>query len=403
MNKPQYAVKFLKSIDAITPSDWNDLVDSHYPFLQHEFLAALEQSGSVTLDTGWQPQHLIIHNEQQELIACMPLYLKTHSWGEYVFDWAWADAYQRHGLHYYPKLVSAIPFTPATGSRICISPLINREEILELIIQSVIDLATQRQCSGWHILFPETELSQVLANQHSSQSSSKKPQVSWPPPSLPQRVATQFHWFNRDYNCFDDFLALMTSRKRKNIAKERRKVSQQNISHLNKTGTEITKADWELFYQYYHMTYLKRSGRQGYLSQEFFTSIGETLPESVMMSIAYLEREGEQKPIAAALYFKDNSTLYGRYWGCLEEYEFLHFETCYYQGIDYCIQHKLDRFDAGAQGEHKIQRGFEPIETYSNHWIQHEGFQQAIGDFLTEEKKGNDTYINQCQESLPFK
>lgn len=317
----------------------------------------------------------------------MPLFIKSHSYGEYVFDWSWAEAYQRHGMNYYPKLVNACPFTPATGPRWAIHSSYSEDDVLAFMSQTIIQEANNINASSCHSLFSSAEKSALLT-QHTWQ----------------QRIGYQYHWFNRDYNNFDDFLSTMTSRKRKNIKKEREKVIQQNIIIDVKSGAEIKAQDWHDFHIFYQLTYIKLSGHAGYLSAEFFPLLAQTMCDNVVMVQASVINEDKQKDtVAAALYFKDNHTLYGRYWGCRENFDSLHFEVCYYQGIEYAIKHKLQRVDPGAQGEHKIQRGFTPIKTYSNHWIAHDEFSHAIQEFLQVEEKEVEAYIKKASELLPFK
>lgn len=372
---------FLASLQQIPASAWNALCPADYPFIRHEFLAALETSHCASAAQGWQPQHLIVE-EKGQLIAALPLYLKSHSYGEYVFDWAWADAYQRNGLAYYPKLLSAIPFTPCSGPRLLVADEHRRHELVGLMVDAVKTRAQELQASGWHCLFSSEALSTDLTHA-----------------ATVQRIGCQFHWLNRGYRNWDDFVAAMNSRKRKNINKERRSVEQQGIVFLIKEGSYIHSDDWALFYQLYCNTYLKRSGHTGYLTEAFFKLLGEHAGQAVVMIIA----QHQQRSIAAALYFKDARTLYGRYWGCVEEYDFLHFETCYYQGIEYAIAQGLQRFDGGAQGEHKIQRGFEPMITYSNHWLARDDFQQAIADFTAREAPAILAYQEDAKQYLPFK
>jgi len=372
---------FLEGLHEITAVRWNALCPPDYPFVRHEFLSALELSKSVSIAQGWQPQHLIVE-ENGELIAAIPLYIKTHSYGEYVFDWAWADAYKRYGLSYYPKLISAIPFTPCTGTRVLIADVNRYSELLSIMVAAIKTRAHELQASSWHCLFPSEEVSNQLITSETT-----------------QRIGCQFHWFNHNYHHWDDFVATMNSRKRKNINKERRSVYEQGIQFVVKESNNITSSDWALFYTLYCNTYLKRSGHTGYLTQTFFRLLSEHCCDSVVMIIA----QHNETTIAASLYFKDATTLYGRYWGCVEEYDFLHFETCYYQGIEYAIKHGLQRFDGGAQGEHKIQRGFEPIITYSNHWLARDDFQQAIADFTAQEAKAIHLYQQDAKQHLPFK
>jgi predicted N-acyltransferase len=379
-------IRFIKSIHEIEAAQWNRLCPSDYPFARHEFLAALEDTSCTTAETGWQAQHLVVSQDGQ-VIAAMPGFVKTHSYGEYVFDWAWADAYRRYGFSYYPKWINAIPFTPCSGPRLLCAAEQQSAELIAHIARSLTGFCTDYKLSSWHCLFPDTHLSDQLRNH-----------------PIPQRLGCQFHWFNRDYKNFDDFLAQMNSRKRKNIAKERRQVQEQGFSFEVKEGSEINAFDWELFYALYRNTYLKRSGHNGYLSEAFFQQLGASMSENlVMISARKMSGNEQEEIIAAALFLRDSSTLYGRYWGCFEEYQFLHFETCYYQGIDYAIANQLQRFDGGAQGEHKIARGFEPVITYSNHWIQQPGFRDAINNFLQEEAVQISDYAAHARQSLPFK
>ena len=381
----QYHLHFIKSIKVLDSVIWNQLTGESYPFLRYEFLLALEETQCTTADSGWQPFHLIVESQQagqdNKVIALMPLYLKTNSTGEYVFDWSWADAYQQHGIQYYPKLVSAIPFTPSAGPRICVDAQYDHAEITSLIANWIPQQARELNLSSWHMLFPDKALSDTLQEQN-----------------IQQRTACQYQWFNHNFNDFDAFLETFSSRKRKNIKKERVKIKDMGIEFKILEGHEITSEQWQHFYTFYQNTYFIR-GRQPYLSKEFFVQLGQTMPDSLLLVMAIKD----DKDIAAALSFKGADTFYGRYWGCSEEYQFLHFETCYYQGIEYCIKHDLKRFDSGAQGEHKIQRGFEPVLTYSNHWIAHPQFSQAIANFLDEEAGYIKNYIAQVRATLPFK
>lgn len=378
-----FQFQFHHSIAEIGQETWQRLADPDYPFIRYEFLDALEQSGSVCRKTGWQPLHLLVLFEEKP-VATMPLYLKNHSYGEYVFDWAWADAYHRHGMEYYPKLVSAIPFTPAIGPRLSIDTKLTRNQRAELehqLPRALQQFCEQTDASGWHGLFLSENDKSIFTDC-----------------DFKQRLGTQYHWFNQDYCDFDHFLASFNSRKRKNLRKERQKIQHQGISHQFYEGLDISDLLLQQFYHFYQMTYLKR-GRKGYLTQEFFTLLRDTMPENMLLCVAYA---GDQA-VAAALSLRSNNTLYGRYWGCLEEYNLLHFETCYYQGIEYCIKHKLQRFDPGAQGEHKIQRGFRPIETWSCHWIAEDGFRAAIEHYLKEEEHLVREDIAGLSQLLPFK
>ncbi|MCP8686940.1 GNAT family N-acetyltransferase [Marinobacterium sedimentorum] len=371
-------LKIHTDISAIGPDTWNRLCGSDYPFLRYEFLAALEHSNSVSPQTGWQPLHIAVE-QNGETIAVMPLYLKTHSYGEYVFDWSWADAYQRHGLDYYPKLVTAIPFTPAAGPRIGSSQ--PTETLMPALLDAIRQLAERFGASSWHGLFVEPALRQCLEAS-----------------GLTLRLGTQYHWFNADFRSFDHFMEKFASRKRKNIRRERQKVLDQQISLRRIEGTDLSPELLDVFYAFYQNTYLKR-GRTGYLTPEFFQLLHRNMPEQLLLVLA--EKDGQ--PVAGALSLKSSSTLYGRYWGCLDDYDSLHFETCYYQGIEYCIGQGLARFDPGAQGEHKIQRGFQPIETWSGHWVKHPGFADAINKAMGTERDAMRAQIQELTTWLPFR
>ncbi|MFT4926976.1 MAG: putative N-acyltransferase [Phenylobacterium sp.] len=386
----QYDARFIASIHEIEAEQWQALFDEDYPFTRHEFLATLEDSDCTNGKTGWLTQHLLIYCDDV-LVAAMPCYIKTHSYGEYIFDWSWADAYHKHGIEYYPKIVCAIPYTPATGARLGLhSEFAAQTPAIILCVNAALaHLAQKIGASNWQCLFPEKTFSDQLTAH------------SWL-----QRIDTQFHWFNRDYQHFDDFLCQFNSRKRKNVVKERRQVSNSDVTLAVVEGADITPAIWQRFYLFYQLTYQKRSRNMGYLNQAFFESLSQVLPQQVMMVVARNQNEEKDENgeiVAAALYFKSADTLYGRYWGCLEEQQFLHFECCYYQGIEYCIKHQLSRFDAGAQGEHKIQRGFEPVTTYANYHVLHPQFGPAIANFLQEEKAHIEQYMVAARGKLPFK
>jgi predicted N-acyltransferase len=376
-----FTAEFLTSLEQISAAQWNAIAGTDYPFLRHEFLWGLERTRCTTAATGWQPCHLLLRRHG-ELAAVMPLYLKSHSYGEYVFDWSWADAWRQNGLEYYPKLVTAIPFTPATGPRLCAAPGEDANECLLAAIAAVKQLARQRQLSSWHLLFPEEAVSTTLLDA-----------------GLHRRAATQFHWFNDGYRCFDDFLAAFNSRKRKSLNRERRRVAEQGLVLKTLAGPEIGAQEWEQFYRFYQLTYAKRSGHGGYLTRDFFLDTAAGMGAQVIMVLAYRDA----RAVAGSLYFRSSDTLYGRYWGCEQEFDSLHFEACYYQGIEYCIANNLTRFDPGAQGEHKIQRGFRPITTWSNHWIADPRLAAAVGDFTRREALHNEQYRQDAASMLPFK
>jgi predicted N-acyltransferase len=374
-------VKQISSMTQIDSADWNNLTGDAYPFLRHEFLLALEQSGSVSEQTGWLPSHLLVL-DKNELIAFMPLYLKQHSWGEYVFDHQWAQAYQQHGLDYYPKWLTAIPLTPCQGARIVNrTERIDQLEITSALLTFIKQLSEQHGISSWHCLFPDPQQVELFRSL-----------------DLSIREGVQFHWFNKGYGDFNDFLQTLSASKRKMIKRERRKVSEQEVHLLRIAGPDVSDTQWQVFFQLYTMTYLKRNS-QPYLNLAFFKQIAKTMGEQLLLILAVKD----DKIIAAALSFIGADTLYGRYWGCYEDYNSLHFEACYYQGLDYCIEHGLKRFDSGAQGEHKIARGFEPITTYSAHWLKDVRFAKAIDRFLAEEQKAVQLYKQDAASYLPFK
>ncbi len=378
-----YVARFLSSLDDIPAQDWDSIAGHDYPFMRHQFLLGLETTGCTSVDSGWQPCHLALASPGDGATAAvMPMYLKSHSYGEYVFDWSWAEAWQRSGLRYYPKLVTAIPFTPATGPRLCVAPGIDPVQAWAAALAAVEQLAADTNISSWHVLFPgETDSDRLLAL------------------GMHRRVATQFHWHNAGYSSFDDFLSQLSSRKRKSIRRERRRVSEQGLELTTLVGDDIGQRNWELFHRFYQQTYAKRSGHGGYLTREFFTEVAAGMGEQVLMVLASRDHEA----VAAALYFRSGDTLYGRYWGCEQEFDCLHFEACYYRGIDYCIANGLQRFDPGAQGEHKIQRGFRPVPTWSNHWIADPQLSTAVADFTRREAAHSDEYLRETSALLPFK
>ncbi|QSX35478.1 N-acetyltransferase [Shewanella avicenniae] len=371
------------------------------PFNCHSFLLALEQSGCVGAESGWLPMHLVLYQDTQ-LMAVMPLYRKFHSYGEYVFDWSWADAYDKYQLSYYPKLVSAIPFTPATGARLAIKAGVDRQAVTAMV-QQVLQRELQEH-SSWHGLFLSSTETAVW---HDAAETEIQLSAFVEAPAhhakLIRREGCQYHWYNRGYSSFDDFLAELSSSKRKNIRKERRQVAEWDYRW--RSGAEISPALWQRFFLCYRMTYLKRSGHGGYLNQAFFQSLTASMGDSVKLLLVCAHGDSDEQAVAAALYFHtpNSDTLYGRYWGCLEQHDGLHFEACYYQGIDYCIAQKLACFNAGAQGEHKVLRGFEPVKTYSLHMIAEPAFEQAIADFCQEEIKHNQQYMDGLSAALPYR
>jgi len=364
------------------PRAWSALVAGQSPFIQYGFLLALEQSASVTAATGWEPCHLAVFR-QGVLVAAMPLYLKHHSYGEYVFDWGWADAYRRHGLQYYPKLLTAIPFTPSQSARLLTADPTLISALLQPVVEAITEFADKVGASSWHLLCPDQTVSVALDQT-----------------KLIRRDGCQFHWHNKNFKSFDDFLNTCSSRKRKTLKKERSDVARQGFIFQRLSGEQLTPEVWDQFYVFYQNTYQVR-GQYGYLTREFFSLAQKYLPEQISL-IMVLQRE-QKKYVAGAMFLNDKSTLYGRYWGCEQDYQNLHFETCYYQGIDICIAEGLQRFDAGAQGEHKLRRGFEPVATCSYHWIKHAQFADAIRNFCEDERVHNEAYMTASTAKLPFK
>ncbi len=373
-------IQQITAISEIDSESWNRLAGDSYPFMRHEFLLALEESGCVSRQAGWQPKHLLVF-DNSKLIAGMPLYLKTHSRGEYVFDHQWTYAYQQNGIRYFPKWLTAIPFTPCQGSRIAVDKSIHLLQITNVLFEFIKANSKPDNISSWHCLFPVGEQLAMLARL-----------------GLLVREGVQFQWFNKGYQTFDDFLATFSSSKRKMLKRERRKVAEQGIAMVQLTGCEASEQQWQVFYDFYKTTYFKH-GMSPYLNLDFFLCCAKAMGNKVLLVFAL--KDGAY--IGAALSFIGGDTLYGRYWGCHEEYKSLHFEACYYQGLDYCIQHGLQRFDSGAQGEHKIARGFEPVTTYSAHWFQDERFAKAIGEFLRRERDAVRFYKDDATHYLPFK
>ena len=365
------------SIEEFDRQDWNKLTANRYPFLRHEFLAAAERSGSVGDDAGWQPRHIGILDEEDGLVAAMPLYEKSHSWGEFVFDWNWAHAYERAGIEYYPKLVSTSPFTPATSSRL----LTDNVERIPALIDAAIALAKEGGHSSLHVLFPEPGELPYLERA-----------------GLMLRKDCQFHWRNDGYGDFDEFLATFSSAKRKKARRERRLVAEQGIRFRRLSGADLDAETWTTVYQLISITFLRR-GSMPYFNYDFFLEISRQLPENILVILA--EKQGTA--IAAAVFFDSEEALYGRYWGADASYNALHFETCYYQGIDYCIEHNRQRFEPGTQGEHKVARGFLPATTWSAHWLAHPEFYSAIGQYLRAEQRHIDQYVDAVHAHSPYK
>ena len=375
-----YRTHIVSDLSEVGQASWDALVQAQAaptPFLSYAFLHALHASGSASPETGWQPQFMLLFDEQDALAAALPLYVKGHSYGEYVFDWAWADAYQRHGLDYYPKLLSAIPFTPVAGARLMARDADARAALVDVLC------ATQRatEVSSTHVLFPPEDEAQQLRDA-----------------GFLLRSGVQFHWLNGGYRSFDDFLATLEQKKRKNIRAERRKVAEAGVTLRRVRGVDATREDWVLFNRCYRNTYREHHSTP-YLNLDFFLRIGETMPDNILLVIA--QKEG--RAIAASLVIHDADTLYGRYWGALEHVACLHFETAYYQPLEFCIEQGIATFEGGAQGEHKMARGFLPTRTWSAHWLAHPSFADAVERFLEREAGGIDDYMDELNERNPFR
>ncbi|KAF1049091.1 MAG: hypothetical protein GAK35_00069 [Herbaspirillum frisingense] len=374
-----YRTRIVSSLADIGQSRWDGLVavqDEANPFLSYAFLHALHESGSACADTGWEPHYLTVWQDEQ-LAAALPLYRKYHSYGEYVFDWAWAEAYQRHGVEYYPKLLSAIPFTPVRGGRL----LARDGEARSALLTALQALQQEDGHSSTHILYPPPEQAQTLADA-----------------GFLLRSGVQFHWHNEGYASFEEFAGTLDRKKRKNILAERRKVAEQEVTFLSLRGREIDEQHWRFFNRCYRHTYSEHYSTP-YLNLDFFLRIGESMPQHLLLTLAV--RAG--KPIASSLTVYDSDTLYGRYWGALEHVPCLHFETAYYQPLEFCIAEKIAWFEGGAQGEHKMARGFLPQKTWSAHWLAHPGFYDAVEHFLEREGGGIDGYLSELNERNPFR
>jgi len=369
-----YCTRVVDDLAAIGEAKWNALVaasGSGNPFVRYEFLHALHSSGCAAARSGWEMQYLTLWHGDQ-LAGAVPLYRKHHSYGEYVFDWAWASAYQQHGIHYYPKWLAAIPFTPVPGTRL----IVRDSHQQTLLAHALVSQARESGMSSLHVLFAPPGEIEHLADA-----------------GMLTRRAVQFHWFNRDYSSFDDYLVSLAQPKRKKIRAEKRKVSNEGVVLARKVGRDISDADWDLFMRCYATTYAAHYSTP-YLNRRFFLQIARSMPETLLMVVA--RRDG--RPIATALALFDHERLYGRYWGAIEFVPCLHFETSYYQMIEFAIERKLKVFEGGAQGEHKLARGFEPVTTYSSHWLAHPAFADAVERYLQRETGGIEAYVDELNE-----
>ncbi|MFT9295109.1 MAG: GNAT family N-acetyltransferase [Acetobacter orientalis] len=370
---PDWSIKLHDGMQSFTPTEWDTCAGADNPFISHAFLSALEESQSVSARTGWLAQHVSLHAPDGTLAAVCPAYLKGHSWGEYVFDQGWARAFEAAGGSYYPKLQIAVPFTPAPGPRLLVHPNAP-PETATVLADALRQICGQLQLSSAHVTFCTTQNSTTLS------------QRGWLP-----RLGMQYHWHNNGYQTFDDFLAALSSRKRKVLKRERRDANASGLTFETLRGPDITPADWDAFYQFYQNT-IDRKWGSAYLTRSFFSLLSEKLGERVVLMVA---RHGHQ-PVAAALNLVGTDTLYGRNWGCIGTWPFLHFELCYYRAIEFAIANGLKRVEAGAQGEHKIQRGYTPSLTHSAHWIENPSFRASVAAFLEQER----TAIQQEAQAL---
>jgi uncharacterized protein len=369
------------AIGEIDAAEWDACAGGVNPSVSHAFLSALEESGSATARSGWAPQHLAFRNGDGRLLGAVPMYLKSHSYGEYVFDWGWADAYERAGGRYYPKLLCGVPFTPVPGPRLLIAPDAPAQTRSHLVA-GMIELARQRKLSSVHVNFPEAtdfaELGEV---------------------GFLQRVGQQFHWTNNGYRDFDDYLAALNHRKRKAVKKERREaLAGGNIEIDLLTGSDLTEKAWDAFYRLYLGTSDRKWG-QAYLTRRFFSMLGERMGDNVVL---FMARRGTDY-IAGAFNLLGRDTIYGRNWGAHREYRFLHFECCYYRAIEFACNRGLKRVEAGAQGPHKLQRGYLPVPTYSAHWIPDPSFRRAVAQFLAREREMIEQKIEHLADYSPFR
>jgi predicted N-acyltransferase len=387
MNKPDYVIRVVDSPAQIDASKWNELLDqqvSPTPFMRHEYLLAMHTSASAVPATGWTPRWMTLSDLAGHLLAACPLYLKQHSYGEYVFDWSWANAYAEHGLAYYPKALIAVPFTPVPGTRLMAVNSRRRQDL----VREVIHWCEQEKISSLHLLFGSPQDLQICSELQ-----------------MMQRHTVQFHWENSSsgYTSFDDFLSALQREKRKKIRQERRKVEQAGVTFRWSLGQNISANDWDFFYRCYERTYLEH-GNPPYLSRNFFTAMSQSMPENWLLFIA--ERLG--RPIATSLIAvsdqtQGGKTAYGRYWGALERVDCLHFEACYYQPLQWCIAHGFQRFEGGAQGEHKMARALLPVKASSAHWLAHPAFAEAVERFLDREGQGVVGYLDELAQHSPLR
>ena len=376
-----YSLQIANKLSDIPAGEWDHLLNNDQPFVSHAFLNALEQHGCLGNEVGWIPNHFILRDSAGKLVAASPAYIKTNSFGEFVFDWSWASAYEQRKMPYYPKLVSAVPFTPVTGQRLLFSPSVDLSSARIALIQGMLDFTQNQGLSGMHVLFPsESDLDPLVGNRMLS------------------RLDFQYHWQNIGYADFEHFVSFFRSRKRKKVRRERNSVREAGITTRVLHGDQIDDELWDTLFPFYQHTFLKKNNYPA-LTLDFFKTISSILGWRLVVIIA----EHKDQIIATAINFRDQQRLYGRYWGCQQNIDNLHFEVCFYRGIDYCIEEGLDYFEPGAQGEHKISRGFLPRETWSTHWIADEQFRVAIQNFLQREKMAMQHYRLELDNLSPFR
>jgi predicted N-acyltransferase len=380
-NSARVSLRVETDITAIPAADWNACAGIDNPFVSHEFLAAMEESGSAKAKTGWLPQHLVMEESGAGILGVVPAYVKSHSYGEYVFDHGWAQAIERAGGQYYPKLQISVPFTPATGPRLLAGQGRDAPSVRETLIAGLKTVSENRGLSSVHATFLPDEDRAAFER------------AGWL-----IRIGCQYHWRNADYGGFDDFLGALSSRKRKAIRKERQQVADAGIEMVTLTGGDLKPEHWDVFYRFYIDTADRKWGTP-YLTPDFFRRIGRTMADRVVLIMARYQGTW----VAGALNLLGGDALYGRNWGCKTDFPFLHFETCYYQAIEFAIRHKLARVEAGAQGEHKIQRGYLPVEMASAHWIHHPGLRDAVANFLVHERAGMRRQMADLAEHSPFR
>ena len=377
---PTLSLTLHRAIADIPATEWDACAGDGNPFVCHAFLHALEESGSATARTGWMPQHAALRDGSGTLLACAPMYAKSHSQGEYVFDYGWANAFERAGGDYYPKLQVSAPFSPVPGPRLLVRPGSGIGP--EVLGGALAQVCRELKLSSVHVTFCQEAEWTALG------------EAGWL-----RRLGTQFHWHNAGYGSFDEFLGALSSRKRKAIRRERRDAAESGFTLKTLRGHEITDRHWTAFHRFYKSTTDKKWGRSAYLTRAFWPMLGERLGDRVVLMVA--ERDGE--PVAGALNLLGTEALYGRNWGCIVDAPFLHFELCYYRAIDFAIAHGVPRVEAGAQGEHKIGRGYLPCPTYSAHWIAHEGLRRAIADFLERERPAMEREMAALATLSPFR